>query len=80
MTSNALRPDGNCRRGEFTSFILFNEVEASGNDDAFKYVHSFISFDDGESWEEAYLRVTVGTKIADCKNYSLADEDLGNRL
>ena len=48
-------PDG-CEEGAFSSFILFSEIKGSSSDVS-RYVHSFISSDNGGTWEVAYLRV-----------------------
>ena len=68
-------PDG-CEEGAFSSFILFSEVK-KGSSDVFRYVHSFISSDNGYSWESAYLRVN---KRLGFKNCNTSDEDCQKNL
>ena len=56
-----------CKEGAFTSFIFFSDESSKPSDgSAFKYVHSFISSDDGDNWEETYLRVSKGIELERC--------------
>ena len=49
-----VEPEG-CNKGAFTHFIFFVEEEGETRD-GFKFVHSFISDDEG-TWRGAYLKV-----------------------
>ena len=58
------------RKGGFTSFVFFVEEEGETRDGR-KFVHSFISSDDGETWDGAYLKVKEITDIRSCKDANI---------
>ena len=63
----AAKPVKGCSKGDFTNFIFFVEEEGETRD-GFKFVHSFISSDDWENREGAYLRVKKTVSIKSCKD------------
>ena len=65
-------PVGYCQEGGFKRFILFEEVEGTGD---FKFVRSFISPKAvGNGWKEAYLEMRTDIQILRCDVVSNLDE------
>ena len=75
--NGATELEAGCEKGGFTSFIFFAEEEGRYVG-GFKFVHSFISSDDGGTWEGAYLKINKEVNIQDCRNarsYKEKDEE-----
>ena len=66
-----------CSKGGFTSFVFFVEEEGETRDGR-KFVHSFISSDDGETWDDAYLKVKKIMDIRNCKDADSYKEGVRN--
>ena len=61
-----------CDIGGFTRFVLFEKRDSSRDD--YIYIESFISPDDGETWEKAYVELKSGLRLVSCENQNLNEQ------
>ena len=64
---------GGCEKGAFRNFIFFSEEEGYSND-KFKFIHSFVSSDNGDNWEEVWIRVRAEVVLEDCRVASVHEK------